>query len=648
MSSFKRPKNSANGPGGPCFAFRRGECQRGSDCPFKHVTEDSTIPPTKRKTSLRDASPSEPTKFHSMGVSSGSNTGGPKALTQEFCKRFQRGQCKFGNECRFLHEIMPTGSRDGSAPTGRSTPKAAAPQAAPVPAPSLPAPTTGSHITDHKFGDLPISMESRRAMAEVFKYTNLSAVQSQTLPGILRGVDCLAKAKTGTGKTLAFLIPTVENLVKTRLEAVAGLQGPGNAAAAAAAMNSILCLIISPTRELTAQIAKEAEILLTYHRGFKVVSIVGGTNIKTDIRRLNGRVDFLVATPGRLLDHLQQGLHSRFRNLRVMVMDEADQLLDMGFRPDIEKILALLPPPESRQTLLFSATVPPSVKDIAKKSLRTGYDYIDTVGEEVEQTHAHVSQSITVCEDSSQLATIAEILSNEVENSLDVTRGGTGHFKIIVFFTTARVTQYYSQLFNMMDNALLRGTQVFEMHSRKSQSSRTTTSNQFRDSRSAIMFSSDVSARGLDYPDVTYVLQVGLTDREQYIHRLGRTARAGKSGHGGLLLAPYEERHMRRQLKDMPLLSNTFLPSSITLTCVTRALGAVEGHIELKKSAEQAYGAWLGYYNSNLKNCGWDKPTLVQFANAMASFFGLRNQPRLLKKTVGKMGLKGVPGLLTE
>eukprot|EP00605_Chrysophyceae_sp_TOSAG23-4_P001864 GSChrysophyteH1.ASY1.ANO1.2056.1 assembled CDS len=528
--SAKRPRKITGDNNRVCFAFQRGECQRGAECRFSHEPVSTDIPSSKRKTSLIGVEGSG-----SMDVVPVTNT----ALTREFCKRYQRGACKFGNDCRFLHEMAPPDSmaplpEPGSGSRKKKKNEARLEVSAPVTSTEL------SHISNAKFSDLSISSPSKLALAESFKYTFMSEVQRQTLPGILAGKDCLAKAKTGTGKTLAFLIPTVECIAQAR--------STPNAT--------------SPS---------------------DVVSVVGGTNINTDNKHLAGRTDIVVATPGRLLDHLQQGLSKRLSSLRVLVFDEADQLLDMGFRPDIEKILALLPPPRSRQTLLFSATVPSAVREIARASLRTGYEYIDTVGEEATQTHAHVKQTISICEDSEQISVVAEILASE-----------------ILFLTTARVTQYYAQLFNLLDRNLFQGCEIFEMHSRKSQSSRTTTSNQFRKSRSAVMFSSDVSARGLDYPDVTFVLQVGLTDREQYIHRLGRTARAGKSGH------------------------------------------------ELRRSAEQAYAAWLGYYNSNLKNCKWDKPTLVQFANAMATHFGLTKQPSLLKKTVGKMGLKGVPGLLLE
>lgn len=155
----------------------------------------------------------------------------------------------------------------------------------------------------------------------------------------------------------------------------------------------------------------------------------------------------------------------------------------------------------------------------------------------------------------------------------------------------------------------------------------------------------------MDYPDVTYVLQVGLTDRAQYIHRLGRTARAGKEGKGGLLLANYEEYHMtKRELLDMPL-ERIVLPNSSTRRAndiATCAIGNVSRNKPLRNSAQQAYRAWLGYYNGHLKRVQWDKKQLVVQANAFGTEVGLVEQPSLQKRTVGKMGLKGVPGIKIE
>ena len=153
----------------------------------------------------------------------------------------------------------------------------------------------------------------------------------------------------------------------------------------------------------------------------------------------------------------------------------------------------------------------------------------------------------------------------------------------------------------------------------------------------------------MDYPDVTFVLQVGLTDRSQYIHRLGRTARAGKDGKGGLLLADYEEHHMtKRELADMPLELIATPKTTRASDAATQAIRNVSQDDALHNSAEQAYRAWLGYYNGHLKKVRWDKKTLVRQANEWGSDVGLRGQPSVQRKTVGKMGLKGVPGLKIE
>ncbi len=148
----------------------------------------------------------------------------------------------------------------------------------------------------------------------------------------------------------------------------------------------------------------------------KIYKLIG-TNIKKDISSLSGRCDFLVATPGRLLDLIENNnIAKKCQRLSVLIMDEADQLLDMGFRPTIDKILTLLPSKDTRQTLFFSATVPSAVKEISKFGLRPGWAYIDTVGEEVEQTHEHVEQSLTVCPDSEQLLYLGEILNQEIRS----------------------------------------------------------------------------------------------------------------------------------------------------------------------------------------------------------------------------------------
>ena len=519
------------------------------------------------------------------------------------------------------------------------------------------------HMTDKRFSDLTqVCDASRRALAEIFKYEYMTEVQEQTLPVILdsqRKIDVLAKAKTGTGKTLGFLIPTVENLLLS-------------ASKSNMKQNDMIgSLIISPTRELAYQISKEADKLLTFQRHPKmsVVTCVGGTPVQRDRNALKrgNNVQIVVATPGRLIDHLQNSdlqLANRMSQLEVLVLDEADQLLDMGFRPDIERILNLLKPSQgTRQTLLFSATVPKSVNDIASIALKPKYEYIDTVGEDAEQTHAHVRQEVMVAPSSNnnnnksggsgsnsvgdyQIRAIASLLDREIKAANQTNKP----CKIIVFFTTARLTGFMAELFNSASN-LTKFPTILEIHSRKSQAFRQKASEKFRSSKdNTILFSSDVSARGMDYPGITFVLQVGLTERAQYIHRLGRTARAGNEGLGTLLLAPYEHRFMTQKvLNDMPLQSEPVpsLPSNLG-QAMDRAVQNVTSNKSLGESGEQAYRAWLGYYNGHLKKVGWDKKRLVQEANQWAKDVGLKQQPSLQKKTIGKMGLKGVPGLRIE
>jgi ATP-dependent RNA helicase MSS116 len=274
------------------------------------------------------------------------------------------------------------------------------------------------------------------------------------------------------------------------------------------------------------------------------------------------------------------------------------------------------------------------VQEIAKNTLRPGYSFIDTVGVEVEQTHAHVEQQVISVTNAEVIPAIYAILLEKVKSK---------DFKIIVFFTTANVTAYMGNLFQALN------LDVLQIHSRLSQSARTKTSDNFRLGKDKILFSSDVSARGMDYPDVTFVLQVGSTEKSQYIHRLGRTARAGKEGSGCLLLCDFEERSMMQELKDMPL--KRIPSSSLNLLHpsiagpVGQVLGRVDRTSDLKKSAKKAYQAWLGYYNGKLRACGWDKRKLVEEANAFSRIIGLSEIPGLQRKTIGMMGLKGTPGL---
>jgi ATP-dependent RNA helicase MSS116 len=426
-------------------------------------------------------------------------------------------------------------------------------------------------------------------------------------------------------KTLAFLIPSVERI---------SLLPKVN--------DGISILVLAPTRELAIQIAAEARVLVQFHEGYNVEVFVGGTKINKDQSVLrSGAITILVATPGRLIDHLDNTpkFSAALKKVQVVVVDEADRLLDMGFKPNIDKIFSHLPAAHARQTLLFSATVPSSVTAIAKKTLKPGYVSIDTTGladDDSGATHAHVYQELVVSPFSDIIHTVGAALTKEIN------RIGDG-YKIIVFFPTAKTTGFMAQLFAAS------GLDIIEMHSRKPQKYRENASAKFRAGKNMIMFSSDVSARGMDYPGVNFVLQVGVTDKEQYIHRLGRTARAGAEGKGMIIVADFEEALMRKELKDVPL--NALPLENLSALDESRKQYTAVLQKALKNpsfvlSGEQAYRAWLGFYNQHSNKLGLTKEELVQLANKFASdVMLLPQQPSFEARTVGKMGMKGVAGL---
>lgn len=331
----------------------------------------------------------------------------------------------------------------------------------------------------------------------------------------------------------------------------------------------------------------------------------------------------------------------------MVILDEADRLLDMGFTRDIDVIKSYLNKRNSkvhgnRQTLLFSATLSKEIKEIAAALLLPGYQQIDTVGDEAEQTHTHVPQLVMEVPLGDQLATTIRLL--EMHKALN-----PAGYKIMLFFPTARQTAYYAALLAGV------GMPCLEIHSRRSQSQRTKASDEFRSGRNAVLLTSDVSARGLDYPGVTLVLQLGLTARDQYVHRLGRTARAGSSGVGMLLLAPFEYQHVAgRELRSLPLRSVPLRlltdaaasPSPLSARAAAAVLRtADQPESPLREAAERAWAAWLGFYLPHSRALGMDKARLVQLSAEFAAAMGLSQLPSLPAQALRKMGLQGVAGL---
>lgn len=474
-----------------------------------------------------------------------------------------------------------------------------------------------SYLSETRFDQCSVSPLSLKGIKDA-GYEKMTVVQEATLPVILKGKDVLAKAKTGTGKTVAFLLPSIEVVIKSPAIGRDQKRPP------------IYVLVICPTRELACQAAAEANTLLKYHPEIGVQVVIGGTRLALEQKRMQANpCQILVATPGRLKDHIENtaGFATRLMGVKVLVLDEADHLLDMGFRKDIERIISAVP--KQRQTLLFSATVPDEVRQICHIALKRDHEFINTVEEGSEETHSQVRQTHLVAPLDKQLPLLYVLLKDHIADDVD--------YKVLIFCTTAMVTRLVAGLLGELK------LNVREIHSRKSQSYRTKVSDEFRKSKGLILVTSDVSARGVDYPDVTLVIQMGLpADRQQYIHRLGRTGRKGKEGEGILLLAPWEEFFLST-IKDLPITSGS-VPSvdPETRKKVERALS----HVDMK-SKEAAYQAWLGYYNSNSK-VGRDKHRLVELANEFSRCMGLDNPPAIPKLILGKMGLRNVPGLRSK
>ncbi|KWU46315.1 DEAD-domain-containing protein [Rhodotorula sp. JG-1b] len=507
--------------------------------------------------------------------------------------------------------------------------------------------TNSSTFSDVKFTDFLaqglISQQTAKGIASG-GYEYCTQVQAMTLPTCLTGEDVLAQARTGTGKTLAFLIPSIENLLRAPTQPPKG---------------QISVLVLSPTRELAIQIEESAKTLLS-GTPFKAQHVVGGTNMNSEVKRLqNERCDFLIATPGRLLDHLQNsGLKQKLSGLRTFIFDEADRLLEQGFRQDCERIISHLPPRHStpRQTLMFSATIPQQVHQLSSLALLPSHKFISTIPPDEQNTHQSVPQTTVLPDSLYDLFPVSlAVLKEEIAKHGDAT-------KVMFFLPTARATGLVASLFKRIGlQQMVNGFEVYEIHSRKSQSARNSAAEAFKSAKGGVLFSSDVTARGMDFPNVTSVIQVGLpASPEQYIHRLGRTARAGGTakGVGILVLAPFETFFLRKPIVNtLPLTPHPPIAPSELEAC--RATLAKAMPLVGTDEKNQFYAASLGFYKASLRDAfRGDAGAMVrvwnEFATAPVQAGGSKNADGsdrtsfthpVLAQTVGKMGLKGTPGL---
>ncbi|KAI0189864.1 ATP-dependent RNA helicase MSS116 [Astrocystis sublimbata] len=488
-----------------------------------------------------------------------------------------------------------------------------------VAAPSTDPPSSA----EEKFSDLShgglVHPTLLRTIAEDLKFEHMTPVQAATLRPILTDrSDILAQAKTGTGKTVAFLLPALQRLVTRQVQ-------PGSA---------VSLLVVTPTRELALQIAAEANALLQRLPQYKVCIAIGGTNKDTEERRILKGCDILIGTPGRLFDHLggdESPITPKLQQLDTLVLDEADRLLDMGFLPSLKQIVGCLPnrAVKPRQGMLFSATVPEYVQKVSGLVLSKEYKYISTIQKGDTNTHERVPQQLIVVPEFSD---VAAALLGAVRQELSEV--GAETFKAIVFAPTAAHVNFYAELLEQFPSM----PPILFLHSRMSQSKRTGVTEKYRKARNGIMIATDVIARGMDFPAVTNVFQVGIpSDKESYVHRLGRTARAGAEGRGSFIISSHESWFPKWELKGI-----TFNEYPADLT----ARDDVKRLTVQMENQTKTYQAWLGYYKSYLKRMGWDNVRLVAEANKYAlQGLGAAEVPGLEKNIVGKMGLRGVQGL---
>lgn len=422
----------------------------------------------------------------------------------------------------------------------------------------------GGIMSTTSFDSLGLSQHTFGAIQDMgFQF--MTQIQARAVPPLMVGKDVLGAARTGSGKTLAFLIPAVELLYNAQF----------------APRNGTGVIVICPTRELAIQTHAVAKDLLKYHSQ-TVSLVIGGSARRGEVERIVKGVNLLVATPGRLLDHLQNTKGFIYKNLKCLIIDEADRILEANFEEEMRQIMKLLPK-KDRQTALFSATQTKKVEDLARLSFQTTPVYIDVDDGRNKVTNEGLQQGYCVVPSAKRFILLYSFLKRNLSK------------KVMVFFSSCNSVKFHSEL--------LRYIQVdcFDIHGKQKQQKRTTTFFDFCKAEKGILLCTDVAARGLDIPAVDWIVQYDPPDEpKEYIHRVGRTARGeGARGNALLFLIP-EELQFLRYLKaaKVPVKEYEF---------DQKKLANVQSHLEklvannyyLNKSAKDAYRSYILAYNSH-------------------------------------------------
>ncbi|MFI3246441.1 MAG: DEAD/DEAH box helicase [Ferrimonas sp.] len=351
------------------------------------------------------------------------------------------------------------------------------------------------------FASQGFSPEIIRALTEC-GYDKMTPVQRKAIPAARKGRDILANAQTGTGKTAAFTLPILQQLItqpKPRRRF------------------NVRALVLAPTRELAAQIGANAQAYAQY-LNIEIATIYGGVKMATQTKQLQQGVDVLIATPGRLLEHVAEGNIS-LNAIEHVVLDEADRMLDMGFAGELKRLFSLVPP--KRQTMLFSATYPPAMKQLARQSLHSPVEVAVAAQNATADTVSHVLYPV---DDERKLELLSELI-------------GRKNWQQVMVFCN------YKETANSVASELnLNGLPTVVCHGDKGQGARRRALSEFKEGKARILVATDVAARGLDIKGLPYVINFDVPFlAEDYVHRIGRTGRAGARGHAVSLVGREEE-----------------------------------------------------------------------------------------------------------
>ncbi|NWX38923.1 DDX10 helicase, partial [Steatornis caripensis] len=408
-----------------------------------------------------------------------------------------------------------------------------------------------------RFSDFPLSKKTLKGLQEA-QYRVVTEIQRQTIGLALQGKDVLGAAKTGSGKTLAFIVPALELLYRHQWTSADGLG----------------VLIISPTRELAYQTFKVLRKVGKNHE-FSAGLIIGGKDLKEESERIH-HINMLICTPGRLLQHMDETSYFYASDLQMLILDEADRILDMGFADTMNAIIENLP--KKRQTLLFSATQTKSVKDLARLSLKDP-QYVWVHEKAKFSTPATLDQNYVVCELHQKVNMLYSFLRSHLKK------------KSIVFFASCKEVQYLFRVFCKLQP----GLPVLALHGKQHQMKRMEVYTGFVRKKAAVLFATDIAARGLDFPAVNWVIQFDCPeDANTYIHRVGRTARYKEGGEALLVLLPSEEKGMVEQLAQRKVPVSEIKINPEKLTDIQKRMQAfLAQDQELKDKAQRCFVSYL-------------------------------------------------------